>query len=269
LSGLAEVANIQEQLVDFTVALDKLDKIGKEKVILEMQHKGISDEAIALLSPIFDISGSFSEQTKVLLQILNDSEIGLEGIKELNFIYDNLPELQSAELHLNLTLARGLEYYTGAILEVKAKGVEMGSIGGGGRYNDLTGIFGLKNMPGVGISFGLDRIYLVLDELNLFPITQNLLPKILFINFGEKEAKEAIQVIQGLRKSGISSELYPDYAKMKKQFSYGDKGEFTHVVMMGENEIKEKTLSLKNLKTGDQEVIQQGNLVDFIKNWNA
>lgn len=269
LSGLAEVANIQEQLVDFTVALDKLDKIGKEKVILEMQHKGISDEAIALLSPIFDISGSFSEQTKVLLQILNDSEIGLEGIKELNFIYDNLPELQSAELHLNLTLARGLEYYTGAILEVKAKGVEMGSIGGGGRYNDLTGIFGLKNMPGVGISFGLDRIYLVLDELNLFPITQNLLPKILFINFGEKEAKEAIQVIQGLRKSGISSELYPDYAKMKKQFSYGDKGEFTHVVMMGENEIKEKTLSLKNLKTGDQEVIQQGNLVDFIKNWKA
>lgn len=265
LSGLAEVANIQDQLIDFTVALDKLDKIGKEKVIAEMQQKGISDEAIQKLSPVFEISGSFAEQTTALEQVIAASEIGMEGISELNFINENLSSLQTAELQLNLTLARGLDYYTGAILEVKAQGVEMGSIGGGGRYNDLTGIFGLKNMPGVGISFGLDRIYLVLEELDLFPNLEESKTKVLFINFGEEEAAVAMKVVQRLRAADIIAELYPDSAKLKKQFSYGDKGGFTHVAMIGGDEIAQETLSLKNLTTGEQKTLQQGELVGYLK----
>lgn len=265
LSGLAEVANIQDKLIDFTVALDKLDKIGKEKVIAEMQKRGISNEAIDVLSPIFDISGSFADQLNALKPILSSSEIGIEGIEELSFINENIIGLKSAELVLNLTLARGLDYYTGAILEVKAKGVTMGSIGGGGRYNDLTGIFGLKNMPGVGISFGLDRIYLVLEELNLFPDSEQDKVKVLFANFGEQEAKTSMEVVQTLRSAGILCEMYPDKAKMKKQFSYADKGNFTHVAIIGEQEIKDNTLSLKDLKSGEQEVVGQSDLTKKFK----
>lgn len=265
LSGLAEVANIQDKLIDFTVALDKLDKIGKEKVIAEMQKRGISNEAIDVLSPIFDISGSFADQLNALRPILSSSEIGIEGIEELSFINENIIGLKSAELVLNLTLARGLDYYTGAILEVKAKGVTMGSIGGGGRYNDLTGIFGLKNMPGVGISFGLDRIYLVLEELNLFPDSEQDKVKVLFANFGEQEANTSMKVVQTLRSAGILCEMYPDKAKMKKQFSYADKGNFTHVAIIGEQEIKDNTLSLKDLKSGEQEVVGQSDLTKKFK----
>lgn len=265
LSGLAEVANIQDKLIDFTVALDKLDKIGKEKVIAEMQKRGISNEAIDVLSPIFNISGSFAEQLNALKPILSSSEIGMEGIEELSFINENIIGLKSAELVLNLTLARGLDYYTGAILEVKAKGVTMGSIGGGGRYNDLTGIFGLKNMPGVGISFGLDRIYLVLEELNLFPDSEQDKVKVLFANFGEQEAKTSMKLVQTLRSAGILCEMYPDKAKMKKQFSYADKGNFTHVAIIGEQEIKDNTLSLKDLKSGEQEVVGQSDLTKKFK----
>ena len=264
LSGLAEIANIQNQLIDFTVALDKLDKIGQEKVVAEMQEKGISAESVNKLLPVFNISGDFDAQLNELEKLLQSSTIGLEGIAELRFVYQNLLDLNTAELKLNLTLARGLDYYTGAILEVKAKNAEMGSIGGGGRYNDLTGIFGLKNMPGVGISFGLDRIYLVLEELELFPKLEQKQLKVLFANFGEKEAKASLKVVQKLRKNGFWAELYPDSAKMKKQFGYADKGGFTHVVMMGENEISADTLSIKNLKTGDQQSIIQGTLVDFL-----
>ena len=265
LSGLAETANIQDQLIDFTVALDKLDKIGKEKVEDEMLQKGISEESIKILAPIFEISGSFSDQISTLKEILKNSDIGSEGIQELQFIHSNVLELKTSELILNLTLARGLDYYTGAILEVKAKDFEMGSIGGGGRYNDLTGIFGLKNMPGVGISFGLDRIYLVMEALNLLPNLKDAKPRILFINFGENEAKHAFQIIQKLRESGIQSELYPENSKMKKQFSYADKGEFTHVIAMGENEIKENMLSLKNLKTGEQSDVSQQDLQEVLR----
>lgn len=266
LSGLAEVANIQDQLIDFTIALDKLDKIGKEKVMEEMRLKGISENSIQILSPIFNVSGSFSDQILTLKEILKDSNIGQEGIQELEFIHSNLLDLKTAEIVLNLTLARGLDYYTGAILEVKAKEVEMGSIGGGGRYNDLTGIFGLKNMPGVGISFGLDRIYLVMEALNLFPDTEITQPKILFINFGENEAKHALRIIQNLRQNGFQSELYPDNAKMKKQYSYADKGDFTHVIAMGENEINDNLLSIKDLSSGVQNAINQGDLMDFLEN---
>ncbi|MGV4496894.1 histidine--tRNA ligase [Ornithobacterium rhinotracheale] len=267
LSGLAEVANISEQLIDFTVALDKLDKIGKAAVEEEMLSKGISEEALKILSPIFDISGDFSAQLEQLKPIVANSEIGLKGIEELQFINDQVQALglKKSSLILNLTLARGLDYYTGAILEVKAKGVEMGSIGGGGRYNDLTGIFGLKNMPGVGVSFGLDRIYLVLEELNLFPDFTSESQKILFTNFGEKEALAAMKVVQKLRNQGIYTELYPEAAKMKKQFSYADKGAFTHVAIIGTEEMNEGKLSLKDLKTGEQVSISQEEILEKFK----
>ncbi|MGI9527567.1 MAG: histidine--tRNA ligase [Weeksellaceae bacterium] len=266
LSGLAEVAEIQDKLIDFTVALDKLDKIGKDKVIEEMQQKGISPAAIEKLSPIFDISGDFTSQLDALRPILESSEIGKEGIEELAFIAMHLGELASAALVLNLTLARGLDYYTGAILEVKAKNVYMGSIGGGGRYNDLTGIFGLKDMPGVGISFGLDRIYLVLEELGLFPDEKQDKLKVLFVNFGLQEASASMKVVRKLRQNGILAEMYPEDAKMKKQFKYADRGGFTHVVTIGTEEIKSETLSLKNMKTGEQEILPQGTLVETLKN---
>ncbi|MGP2569460.1 histidine--tRNA ligase [Ornithobacterium rhinotracheale] len=267
LSGLAEVANISEQLIDFTVALDKLDKIGKAAVEEEMLSKGISEEALKILSPIFDISGDFSAQLEQLKPIVANSEIGLKGIEELQFINEQVQALglKKSSLILNLTLARGLDYYTGAILEVKAKGVEMGSIGGGGRYNDLTGIFGLKNMPGVGVSFGLDRIYLVLEELNLFPDFTSESQKILFTNFGEKEALAAMKVVQKLRNQGIYTELYPEAAKMKKQFSYADKGAFTHVAIIGTEEMNEGKLSLKDLKTGEQVSISQEEILEKFK----
>ncbi|MCK0205804.1 histidine--tRNA ligase [Ornithobacterium rhinotracheale] len=267
LSGLAEVANISEQLIDFTVALDKLDKIGKAAVEEEMLSKGISQEALKILSPIFDISGDFSAQLEQLKPIVANSEIGLKGIEELQFINEQVQALglKKSSLILNLTLARGLDYYTGAILEVKAKGVEMGSIGGGGRYNDLTGIFGLKNMPGVGVSFGLDRIYLVLEELNLFPDFTSESQKILFTNFGEKEALAAMKVVQKLRNQGIYTELYPEAAKMKKQFSYADKGAFTHVAIIGTEEMNEGKLSLKDLKTGEQVSISQEEILEKFK----
>ncbi|MGQ1928856.1 histidine--tRNA ligase [Ornithobacterium rhinotracheale] len=267
LSGLAEVANISEQLIDFTVALDKLDKIGKAAVEEEMLSKGISEEALKILSPIFDISGDFSAQLEQLKPIVANSEIGLKGIEELQFINEQVQALglKKSSLILNLTLARGLDYYTGAILEVKAKGVEMGSIGGGGRYNDLTGIFGLKNMPGVGVSFGLDRIYLVLEELNLFPDFTSESQKILFTNFGEKEALAAMKVVQKLRNQGIYTELYPETAKMKKQFSYADKGVFTHVAIIGTEEMNEGKLSLKDLKTGEQVSISQEEILEKFK----
>ena len=221
LSGFAEVIGASDKLIDFTVALDKLDKIGEEKVKEEMLTKGISEEAISKIQPIFNVSGSFSDKIETVKSILESSEIGMEGIKELEFIQEAISQLplQTATLDLDITLARGLNYYTGAIFEVSApEGVSMGSIGGGGRYDDLTGIFGLKDMSGVGISFGLDRIYLVLEELNKFPDTVSENTKVLFVNFGETEALYAMQAIKKLRANGVSAELYPDKKKMGKQF---------------------------------------------------
>lgn len=263
LAGLAEIAEIQEQLIDFTVALDKLDKIGQDAVISEMKEKGIQENSIEKFKPLFHIQGTFDEQLNQLEEFLKPSEIGMQGIEDLKFIQNKLKNHQflSSELILNLTLARGLDYYTGCIFEVKAKKVTMGSIGGGGRYNDLTGIFGLKDMPGVGISFGLDRIYLVMEELGLFPTQETRHFKVLFIHFGENEASEAQKYIQKLRQAGIQAELYPEDAKMKKQFSYGDKGNFSHVALLGEDEIKNDSLAVKNLKTGEQYEIKQANLL--------
>ena len=255
LSGIAEVIGAQDKLIDFTVALDKLDKIGEEKVKEEMRSKGISEEGIAKLQPLFTLKGDFGNQIESLKAILNTSEIGLKGIEELEFIntaISNL-ELKTAKLQLDVTLARGLNYYTGAIFEVSApEGVNMGSIGGGGRYDDLTGIFGLKDMSGVGISFGLDRIYLVLEELNLFPETITDSTQVLFINFGENEAMTCLKAVTKLRQAGVKAELYPDNAKMKKQMNYANRRNVPFVVLVGEEEVKAELFTLKNMASGEQ-----------------
>ena len=256
LSGIAEVIGAQDKLIDFTVALDKLDKIGEEKVKEEMLTKGIPQEGIDKLQPLFCISGTFETQIKSLKSILSTSEEGLKGIEELEFIDKAISslELKTASLELDVTLARGLNYYTGAIYEVAApEGVKMGSIGGGGRYDDLTGIFGLKNVSGVGISFGLDRIYLVLEELNLFPETVSNTIDALFINFGENEALYCLKAIKALRTKGINAELYPDAAKMKKQMNYANKRLISNVVLVGEEELKNNNYTLKNMGSGEQQ----------------
>ena len=268
LAGIAEVIGAQDKLIDFTVALDKLDKIGEEKVKEEMLGKGIPESGIDKLQPLFTLSGSFESQIAQLKSILSTSEEGKKGIEELEFIDKAISELklQSANLQLDVTLARGLNYYTGAILEVSApKGVDMGSIGGGGRYDDLTGIFGLKDVSGVGISFGLDRIYLVLETLNLFPETITNTVKALFINFGEAEAMASMKAIKELRKNGINAELYPDSKKTVRQFNYANKRNIPNVVLVGASELESDTYTLKNMDTGDQQSVDLGTLVSLLK----
>ena len=256
LAGIAEIIGAKDKLIDFTVALDKLDKIGAEGVTNEMISKGISELAIEKVQPLFNFNGSNQEKLDQLQEMLAESEEGLQGVNELRFVVDNIEilGLQSAKLDLDVTLARGLNYYTGAIYEVSApEGVSMGSIGGGGRYDDLTGIFGLKNVSGVGISFGLDRIYLVLEELNLFNAVELPKPKVLFINFGDEEAAFCMKALAELRKLNVKSELYPENAKMKKQMNYANKREIPFVVLVGADEVKNKNYTLKNMQTGEQQ----------------
>ena len=255
LSGIAEVIGASDKLIDFTVALDKLDKIGEDGVKKEMIEKGITADAIEKVQPLFQFTGTISEKIEQLSQLLASSDEGMKGVAELRFICDNVAKLNlsTAILDLDVTLARGLNYYTGAIFEVAApKTVAMGSIGGGGRYDDLTGIFGLKNMSGVGISFGLDRIYLVVEELNLFPETVTVSTKALFINYGDTEALYAMQAIKDLRAAGIKVELYPDSAKMAKQFQHADRRNIPFAVIAGEKEMEANNYALKNLSTGEQ-----------------
>ncbi len=263
LSGIAEVIGASDKLIDFTVALDKLDKIGEEGVKKEMIEKGIAEEAILKVQPLFNFTGTISQKIEKLSDLLSASTEGMKGVEELRFICDNVSKLglSSAVLDLDVTLARGLNYYTGAIFEVAPpKSVAMGSIGGGGRYDDLTGIFGLKNMSGVGISFGLDRIYLVIEELNLFPETVTATSKALFINYGDSEAFYAMQAIQKLRTSGIKVELYPDNAKVAKQFQHADKRGIPFAVIIGEQEMASNSYSLKNLDSGEQVLLDFENL---------
>ena len=268
LSGIAEVIGAEDKLIDFTVALDKLDKIGKEGVKTEMLSKGISPEALDKLNPLFSLNGTTLEKLSELKKILSSSETGLKGIEELKFItnaFETL-SLKSTKLEVDVTLARGLNYYTGAIFEVSPpEGVNMGSIGGGGRYDDLTGIFGLKNTSGVGISFGLDRIYLVLEELNLFPETVLATTKVLFINFGDRESLYALQAISKLRANGIASELYPDQAKMGKQMGYADKRNIPFVILAGDKEIENQSYTLKSMVSGDQSNYTLDQLISFFK----
>ena len=268
LSGIAHVIGASDKLIDFTVALDKLDKIGDEKVIEEMLSKGISKEGLTKLKPLFTLSGDFGNQIKSLKSILSTSEEGLKGIEELEFINQAITTLglKSAKLQLDVTLARGLNYYTGAIFEVSApNGVKMGSIGGGGRYDDLTGIFGLKNVSGVGVSFGLDRIYLVLEELNLFPETVTNSTKVLFINFGDKEVLFSLKAIKALRAQGINAELYPDNAKMKKQMNYANKRNIPFVVLVGDNEMEANKFTLKSMIEGSQSLLDLEDLISSTK----
>lgn len=255
LSGLAEFADISEQLIDFTVALDKLDKIGKEGVVKELQEKNISNEAIEKLSFLFDQIPQ-AEVLSILKTNFAEVEIGKKGVEELEFVLENTKKLGLNNLIFDITLARGLDYYTGAIFEVKAQGVEMGSIGGGGRYDNLTEVFGVKDIPGIGISFGLDRIYLVMEELNVFPQNSERKIEYLFANYGENEAAEAMKILSKLRDKGIAAELYPDNAKLKKQFTYAEKKGIENIVFLGEQEIIEENITIKNLSSGEQNTIK-------------
>lgn len=254
LSGLAEFAGISEQLIDFTVALDKLDKIGKEGVVKELLEKNISQESIDQLDFLFSQSDDALENVLQLKEKFAENEIGLQGVEELEFVLTKCMDLGiSAEnLKFDITLARGLDYYTGAIFEVKANNVAMGSIGGGGRYNNLTEVFGVKNIPGIGISFGLDRIYLVMEELGLFPENSESTVKYLFANYGETEAVEALKIIAKFRAKGVSAELYPESAKLKKQFTYAEKKGIPNLVFFGEQEISDGNITVKNLESGEQ-----------------
>lgn len=256
LSGIAGIIGAGEQLTDFTVALDKLDKIGEEGVIREMQSKGITDRAIEKLKPLFGFTGDNREKLRQLKTLLAASETGNRGVEELDTIIRAVETLglNSATLSLDVTLARGLHYYTGTIVEVvPPPDIQLGSIGGGGRYDDLTGIFGLKGVSGVGISFGLDRIYMALEALQLFPPQIEETATVLFVNFGEKEALQSLAIIKKLRQAGVASCLYPDTAKMKKQMQYADKQHIPFVALIGAEEIARRTFVLKNMITGAQE----------------
>ena len=268
LSGIAEVIGAQDKLIDFTVALDKLDKIGEEKVKAEMLEKGIPQSGIETLQPLFNLKGDFGTQVSELKAILETSEEGQQGISELEFINKGIATLglKTATLQLDVTLARGLNYYTGAIFEVAApEGVNMGSIGGGGRYDDLTGIFGLKGVSGVGISFGLDRIALVLEDLNLFPETITNTVKVMFINFGDDEAMASMKAITALRDKGVSAELFPDNKNTKKQFNYADKRQIPFVVLLGASEMASNTYTLKNMISGEQQELSLEQLISELQ----
>ncbi|MEA4976923.1 MAG: histidine--tRNA ligase [Paludibacter sp.] len=265
LSGIAEIIGEAEKITDITVAIDKLDKIGLEKVNEEIASKGISQAAIDKLQPILKLSGTNSEKLNQLKAVLANSETGMKGIDEMETIFGLCETMQiKTRIELDLTLARGLNYYTGAIFEVKALDVEIGSITGGGRYDNLTGVFGMPGVSGVGISFGADRIYDVLNQLNLYPETSEEQTRILFVSFGEKELMYCLPWLKTLRKNGINCEIYPEPAKMKKQMSYADNKNIPFVAIVGENEMTENKVMLKNMKTGEQVLCSPEELLNRI-----
>ena len=266
LAGIAEVIGESDRLVDITVAIDKLDKIGLESVNKELEERGLSVDAIARLQPILHLKGNNREKVNNLKSILSSSAIGAKGLEEIEMVLDLADESGlKTELELDLTLARGLNYYTGAIIEVKALDAQMGSICGGGRYDDLTGIFGLPGVSGVGVSFGAERIYDVLTELNLFPADTLTGTEVLFVNFGQKEAVYCLKLLTSMRKQGISAELYPESAKMKKQMSYADDKKIPFVILVGEDEMNTGILTLKNMKSGEQFKLTIADCIDTIK----
>ncbi len=262
LSGIAETIGEADKIVDITVAIDKLDKIGLDNVNEELRNDGISEEAIAKLQPIISLSGTNDEKLNVIAEVLKDSEIGLKGVEETRFILDTLKSCGlNNEIELDLTLARGLNYYTGAIFEVKALDVQIGSITGGGRYDNLTGIFGMPGLSGVGISFGADRIYDVLNTLDLYPKDAVNATQLLFINFGDKETAYCMPAVSKARVAGIRTEMYPDSAKMKKQMSYANAKHIPFVALAGENEMNEGKFTLKNMETGEQKLVSAEDLI--------
>lgn len=265
LSGIAEVIGEPEKIVDITVAIDKLDKIGLESVNAELRADGISDEAIEKLQPIIAMSGSNDDKLKTMSDVLAGSEIGMKGVEETRFILDTLKGTLDNEIEFDLTLARGLNYYTGAIFEVKALDYTIGSITGGGRYDNLTGIFGMPGLSGVGISFGADRIYDVLNGLDLYPKEAVNGTRLLFINFGEKETAYCLPVVKACRAAGINTEMYPDKAKMKKQMGYANAKAIPFVVLAGDNEMAENKVTLKNMETGEQKLVTTEELIAIVK----
>jgi histidyl-tRNA synthetase len=267
LSGIAEVSGETDRLIDITVAIDKLDKIGEDGVVEELKAKGVSENAIAIIRPLFELTGNNEVRLAKMRDFLKNSEIGMKGIDELEFVLAQSASLglERAVLEFDVTLARGLNYYTGAIFEVKVHDVKMGSICGGGRYDDLTGLFGLTGMSGVGISFGADRIYDVLLELNLFPEETTNKLTILFANFGNQESALAMQLAKDLRASGVNCEVYPNASKMQKQFKYADSRQASFVAIIGENELKEGIIQVKDMESGVQESLRKAEFLNRFK----
>ena len=267
LTGIAEVIGAADKIVDITVAIDKLDKIGLDNVNAELREDGLSDGQINKLQPIITLEGTNDEKLDTIAEVLKDSEIGLKGVEETRFILNTL-KTQNAlknELQLDLTLARGLNYYTGAIFEVKALDVQIGSITGGGRYDNLTGIFGMPGISGVGISFGVDRIFDVLNALDAYPQDAVVGTQLLFINFGEQETAYCLPAVAQAREAGIRTEIYPDSSKMKKQMSYANAKQIPFVALAGENEMAAGKLTLKNMLTGDQQLLTVEELINVVK----
>ena len=266
LSGIAEVIGAADKNVDITVAIDKLDKIGIDNVNAELREGGLSEDQIAKLQPIISLEGTNEEKLQTIAEVLKDSEIGLKGVEETRFILNTLRNLNTLknEIQLDLTLARGLNYYTGAIFEVKALDVEIGSITGGGRYDNLTGIFGMPGISGVGISFGVDRIFDVLNALDCYPKDAVVGTQLLFINFGETETNYCLPAVMKARAAGIRTEIFPDAAKMKKQMSYANAKQIPYVALAGENEMAEGKLTLKNMETGEQQLLTPDELIASI-----
>lgn len=262
LAGISEIIGEKERITDITVAIDKLEKIGREKVEAELRERGVSDTSLERLGPVFDMQGSTPEKLTFLEEYLAGSETGIQGVKEIRTLLDYLATgRQEAEVELDITLARGLNYYTGAIIEVKSLDMEIGSICGGGRYDDLTGIFGLPGVSGVGISFGADRIYDVLMQTKKFPDQQQEDTRLLFVNFGEREVRYILPLLARLRDKGIRAELYPDTARMKKQMTYANKRNVPYVALIGENEMKDRVITLKEMSTGEQRQVDLDTLV--------
>ena len=256
LSGIAEVIGAADKIVDITVAIDKLDKIGIENVNAELREKGLDEKAISTLQPLLGLSGTNEERLKTLTDMLSSSEIGMKGIEEMRYVLEHVGQLGTrAQVELDVSLARGLNYYTGTILEVKALDVAIGSITGGGRYDNLTGVFGMPGLSGVGISFGADRIYDVLNALDLYPADTMATALVMFVNFGEREASASLQHIMALRRAGISAELYPDDAKMKKQMNYANERQIPYVAIVGADEVENNTIALKNMASGEQQTL--------------
>uniref|UniRef100_A0AB33IT02 Histidine--tRNA ligase n=1 Tax=Prevotella sp. GTC17254 TaxID=3236794 RepID=A0AB33IT02_9BACT len=265
LSGIAEIIGEADKIVDITVAIDKLDKIGIENVNEELRNDGISEEAIAKLQPVISLSGSNDDKLNTMREFLQGSEIGLKGIEETQFILDSLKKAELKNtIELDLSLARGLNYYTGAIFEVKALDTPIGSITGGGRYDNLTGIFGLPGISGVGISFGADRIYDVLNTLDLYPKETSNSTQLLFLNLGEAEAAYSLQLAKAAREAGVRTEIYPDGVKMKKQMNYANAKNVAYVAIVGENELSVNKVTLKNMATGEQTLVTQSEMIETI-----
>ncbi len=266
LSGIAETIGAADKIVDITVAIDKIDKIGLDNVNAELREKGLSEESVEALRPVLTLEGDNNAKLEAISEFLKDSETGLKGIEEMREVLNGIDTLgHRAKMEVDISLARGLNYYTGTIIEVKAADVEIGSITGGGRYDNLTGVFGMPGLSGVGISFGADRIYDVMNQLNLYPADVTCSVRVLFVNFGEKEAMQAMKYVKALREAGIPAELYPDSAKLKKQMAMADSDRIPYVAFVGESELGKDSIVVKNMTTGDQQTLTLAQTIELLK----